>query len=347
MNRPLVTIRKVSQLLPIEGADEIELAVVDGWQLVVKKGEFKEGDTGVYFEIDSFLPVREEFEFLRPRCYKKMSDGAEGFRLKTIKLRGQISQGLFLPMSILPDNTFAKTYDIVDNPSADTITLDVTEALGVVKYEPPIPANLQGLVKGEFPSFLRKTDEERVQNLSGVLDTIMGDEFYVTEKLDGSSITIYVKNGVFGVCSRNLELLESEENTYWKVARLLDIESKLKSLDRNICIQGELIGEGIQGNPYELKGQTIKFFSVFDIDRYEYEPYPNSMHLITLLGLDFVPVLYESSKIPSSVADILEMSDGISELSNANREGLVWRRLHGKYFSFKSISNRWLLKNEE
>ena len=138
--------------------------------------------------------------------------------------------------------------------------VDVTDLLGIVKYEPPIPAELSGKVKGNFPSFLRKTDEERVQNLTKEYEQyIQSDQkFYITEKLDGSSATFYFKDGVFGVCSRNLELLETAENTFWKVARELDLENKMKKFGINMSLQGELIGEGIQGNPYKIKGQTVK-----------------------------------------------------------------------------------------
>ena len=261
MKRQLATIRTIGELRPIEGADKIELAIVDGWQVVVAKDvEHMVGDKVVYCEIDSFLPVRDVFEFLRKSSYKKMGD-QEGFRLKTIKLRGQVSQGLILPISIVPVTQFATAVNLPEG-------MDVTEMLGIVKYEPPIPAELAGKVKGGFPSFLQKTDEERVQNLvkeymEYTLDS--KNQFYVTEKLDGSSATFYFHNGEFGVCSRNLELLETEGNTFWKVARELYLEEKLKAMGNNICLQGELIGEGIQGNPYKIKGHTVKFFNIFNI----------------------------------------------------------------------------------
>ena len=251
MERKLATVRIINDIQPIDGADMIELAIVDGWKVVVAKNVVhKVGDMVIYCEIDSFLPVKEEFEFLRKSSYKKMGD-QEGFRLKTIKLRGQVSQGLILPIHVLP------LLEMVHEGQ------DVTEMLGIVKYEPPIPAELAGKVKGLFPSFIWKTDEERVQNLASEYELYKtknkdGMKFYVTEKLDGSSATYYFNNNEFGVCSRNLELLETEGNTFWKVARELDIENKLRNLGYNICIQGELIGEGIQGNPYRIKGQTVR-----------------------------------------------------------------------------------------
>jgi RNA ligase (TIGR02306 family) len=258
MERKLATVRIITDIKPIEGADMIELATVGGWNVVVAKNVgHKVGDMVVYCEIDSFLPIREEFEFLRKTSYKKMGD-QEGFRLKTIRLRGQVSQGLILPIHVLP------LLEMVHEGQ------DVTEMLGIVKYEPPIPAELAGKVKGQFPSFLRKTDEERVQNLVKEYEEYRYQskhQFYITEKLDGSSATFYLNNGEFGVCSRNLELLETEGNTFWKVARETDLENKLRQYGKNLSLQGELIGEGIQGNPYKIKGHTVQYFNVFDIDK--------------------------------------------------------------------------------
>jgi RNA ligase (TIGR02306 family) len=284
MERKLASIRVVSELLPIEGADKIELAIIDGWKVVVAKDVgHKVGDKVVYCEIDSFLPIKDEFEFLRKSSYKKMSDGSEGFRLKTIKLRGQISQGLILPLSLIE-------YTNVNFE----VGMDVTLMLGITKYEPPIPAELAGKVKGLFPSFIQKTDEERVQNLSVDYEqwkVQSKHKFYVTEKLDGTSATFYVKDGEFGVCSRNLELLETEGNTFWKVARELDLENKMKSLGKNISLQGELIGEGIQGNPYGVKGHTVRFFTGFDIDKYQKIHFIELTVMLMEMGLQYVPVL--------------------------------------------------------
>lgn len=341
MHRKLASIRMVSSLSPIEGADAIEKATVDGWNVVVKKGEYKQGDLCVYFEIDSLLPIREEFEFLRKSSYKKNADGKDGFRLRTIKLRGQVSQGLLMPLTILSNDIISST------GYADLLGADVTETLGVVKYEPPIPACLAGKVKGQFPSFVPKTDEERIQNLSHIIYELYSEGFNVTEKLDGSSTTYYLKDGQFGVCSRNLELLEDEGNTLWRVARELDIESKLRSLEINIAIQGEMIGEGIQGNPYKMIGQTIKFYNAFDIDKSEYLTFNDFKSLIRSLGLETVPVIFENINLPKTVSEILELADGKSDLNpNFNREGLVFRTNGSKRTSFKAISNLFLLNEK-
>ena len=341
MERNLASIRKITNITPIDGADKIELATIDSWKVVVAKdANHKSGDMVIYCEIDSFLPIRDEFEFLRKSSYKKMGD-QEGFRLKTIKLRGQVSQGLILPIVVLnPPNT-----NIYVTPFEG---LDVTEMLGIVKYEPPIPAELSGKVKGLFPSFLRKTDEERVQNLTKEYEQYksLGRKFYVTEKLDGSSATFYYKDGVFGVCSRNLELLETEGNTFWKVVRELDLENKMKSLGKNISIQSELIGESVQGNPYKIKGQTIRCFNLFNIDTQEYYSLTDFKDTVEMLGLKTVPVLDTNFKLPDTIDELLKFADSKSELNtNYDREGIVIRTLDRK-ISFKVISNKFLLKSE-
>ena len=337
MERKLATIRQITNIRPIDGADMIELAIVDGWNVVVAKNVgHKVGDMVVYCEIDSFLPIREEFEFLRKSSYKKMGD-QEGFRLRTIKLRGQISQGLIIPMSIFGDFGWT-AYE----------GLDVTERLGIVKYEPPIPAELFGKVKGGFPSFLHKTDEERVQNLVKEYEEYKltsKHQFYMTEKLDCSSATFYMNEGEFGVCSRNLELLETEENTFWKVARQLNLEENMKDKG-NICLQGELIGEGIQGNPYKIKGQTVHFFNGFDIDKQTRMNNNKFLVLLDELELLSVPILGVAILLPDTVEEMLKLAEDKSCLNKlTEREGVVIRSLDNT-ISFKAISNKFLLNEK-
>lgn len=376
MERKLASIRKVIDIQPIEGADAIEIAVVGGWKVVTKKGEYQPGDLCIYCEIDSFLPIREDFEFLRKSSYKKMGD-QEGFRLRTIKLRGQVSQGLILPLSILEGEEEMKIGTSMQpwgpqlqlGPYDDALVIedgvDVTELLGIVKYEPPIPAELAGKVKGGFPSFLRKTDEERIQNLTKDFESWKDKTFYVTEKLDGSSATFYFNDGVFGVCSRNLELSDpgefipgtvmcddgierpKKENSFWKVARELDLENKMREFGINISLQGELIGEGIQGNPYKIKGQTVRFFNLFDIDLQEYHNLSMFESVVkNNFGLETVPILNRSFKLPDTVEEVLSYADGKSELNpDFDREGVVIRSLDRK-ISFKAISNKFLLNEK-
>jgi len=339
MERKLATIRKIDNILPIEGADMIELSTVGGWKVVVAKDvNHKVGDLVVYCEIDSFLPIEPEFEFLRKSSYKKMADGTEGFRLKTIKLRGQVSQGLIVPLDVL----------LKCGVSSDDVYegLDVTGTLGIVKYEPPIPAQLSGMVKGNFPSFLKKTDEERIQNLTKEYGIYSLDKFYVTEKLDGSSVTYYVKDGVFGVCSRNLDLLEDENNSMWKFAVTTGLREKMVGLGKNIAIQGEIIGEGIQGNPYKIIGQTVKVFNGFDIDKYDYLSLSELLDLTKVLEVKTVPILDLSFTLPETIDELLLTAEGKSMLNiKTEREGVVIRS-HDRKISFKAISNKFLLNEK-
>ena len=221
--RKLASIQTVNAVEPIPNADAIEKIRVLGWWVVVKKGEHQPGDKLVYCEIDSLLPERPEFEFLRTSSFKPAQTDAAGavtlpagFRIKTVRLRGQVSQGICFPLSILP-------------PGAPTEEgADVTGLLGVLKWEPPLPVGMGGKVKGPFPGFLPKTDETRVQVLESVLERNRGRTFYVTEKLDGTSFTAFLREGQFGICSRNLWMDEADEsNVLVRVAKGLKLEEKL------------------------------------------------------------------------------------------------------------------------
>ena len=331
--RKLATIREIKEILPIEGADRIELAIVDSWKVVVSKG-LTVGDKVCYCEIDSFLPIKPEFEFLRKSCYKKLADGSEGFRLKTVRLRGQISQGLCIPLNELPQ--------LAQNQVGE----DVSEILGITKWEPSIAVSFSGDAKGSFPVFLKKTDEERIQNLTRDYQEYLtsGKQFYATEKLDGSSATFYLRDGEFGVCSRNLELKESENNSFWKVAKNLNIKEKLKTLPFNACLQGELIGEGIQGNPYKIQGQDVRFFNLFNIDTYEYLSIEELSKFCQ--GVDLLIVPNYDFALPQTIDELLLIADGKSVLNREmDREGLVIRSIDNK-ISFKAISNKFLLNDK-
>jgi RNA ligase (TIGR02306 family) len=264
-----------------------------------------------------------------------MPNGDEGFRLKSIKLRGQLSQGL---LTKIPEGIF--------NPKEGD---DLTEALDIIKYEPPIPAQLAGVVKGLFPSFIPKTDEIRVQNFES--DTglnICGSTVYITEKLDGTSFTCYFNNGEFGVCSRNLELKETEGNTHWLVTNKLKLREKLSALGRNIALQGELVGPGVQKNMYRFNDQRVYFFTAYDIDTRHRFSFEELKDLLSSLELEMVPVLEDKFVLPSEnlVEKMLAYADNKSFFnSNVDREGVVIRGLD-KQFSFKAISNIFLLKND-
>lgn len=223
------------------------------------------------------------------------------------------------------------------------IGTDVTDLLKIQKFEPPIPAELAGVVKGGFPSFIPKTDEERIQNLASDYEEMKTHEYYETEKLDGTSSTFYLNQGEFGVCGRNWELFETETNTFWRLAREMDLENKLKQVPYNVSIQGETIGEGIQGNPYKIKGQTVRFYNVFNIDKQEYLDFEEFKHFTSMLGLNTVPIITGNFQLPDTIEEMVKSADGKSDLNPSfDREGVVVRSLDRK-ISFKAISNRFLL----
>lgn len=334
--RKMATIRKIDALDPIEGADAIEAATIGGWKVVVKKGEFSVGGMAVYCEIDSWIPT-ELAPFLSKGKEPREYEGIRGERLRTVKLRGQLSQGLLLPISVIPFASY-----IPDD--------DVAEHLGIVKWEMPMNAQLAGMARGNFPSQIPKTDQERVQNLKSEIVQAATDglQFEVTEKLEGSSMTVYLIDGVFGVCSRNLDLKETEENTFWQVARRDNIEAKMRGVDEHwsFAIQGELIGPGIQGNIYKLSKPEFRVFDVYDIQVGKYLP-PNPRRiLIERMGLQHVPVMLVDKDLGvGSVEDILQWADAKSVLCptcTAWREGIVFKQVDGG-MTFKAISNKYLL----
>jgi RNA ligase (TIGR02306 family) len=337
--RKLASIQEISSISPIPGADSIELANVLGWHVVVKKGEFKPGQQVVYAEVDSVLPERPEYEFLRKCCYLD-KNGFRGFRIRTAKLRGQVSQGIAFPIDILPRGMTV------------FVGQDVTDCLNIVKYDPPIPATLSGLVKGNFPSFIPKTDETRIQAIPGILDRHKGTECYITEKLDGSSMTAYMYAGQFGICSRNLELKETENNALWQVATRYDLQGAIEDMGENLALQGELIGPGIQGNKYKLKETQFRIFNIYDLEANQYVDYLTAVGMIEGLGYD-VPMmvpLIDYLTLDHSVDQIVELSKGKSQLVDIKREGIVVRPLHeatdpqlGR-LSFKVINPEFLLK---
>lgn len=195
--RNLVTIQEIAAIKPIEGADAIELVIIKGWQCVSKKNEFKQGDLCVYFEVDSFLPAGDaRYEFLHRTSYRKNEFMGEGLRIKTMTMRGEISQGLALPITAFPE---------ISEPVAGT---DVTEVLSVRKWEMPEVMGTSGIEIGNKPFGIPTTDETRVQSMPEFIEAFTGKPYYISMKMDGTSCTVYVNNGVVGVCGRNREYKE-------------------------------------------------------------------------------------------------------------------------------------------
>lgn len=336
--RKLATIRKIDGLKPIEGADKIELATFGGWQVVVEKGLYTPGDEVIYCEIDSWIP-HNIAPFLSKGKDPREFEGVKGERLRSVKLRGALSQGLVLPKTVLDVTRY---YEIGD---------DVTDELGIIKWERPIPVQLAGQVQGNFPNFIPKTDQERVQNVE-LSEIINNSPYEITEKLDGSSCTIYYNNGKLGVCSRNLELKineENKENAFVNQALLLKEALALRKL--NVALQGELIGPKIHGNPYKLDDHKLYIFDVWDIDKQEYLSAIDRCQLLEELCHDLIaPTEYAEYPIYEDIsyAELLHKADGMSELNHeTRREGLVYKSLTNPNFSFKTISDVWLLKNKD
>jgi RNA ligase (TIGR02306 family) len=343
--RKLASVKKITHIKPIPDADSIECAIVDGgWPVVVKKGEYKVGDVAVYLEIDSWVP-HQFAPFLSNGKEPREYNGVKGERLKTVKLRGQISQGLLLGVDVLAE---------VDYSIGD----DVSKYLNIQKWEEPIPPQLQGMMKGNFPHFIPKTDQERCQNLvKDIFETHKGETYEVTLKLDGSSMTVYHNDSEIGVCSRNIDLKESETNTFWKVAReesLIDaLTEYCKFRNRNIALQGELIGEGIQGNPEKIKGNKFYLFDVYDIDKQRYlKPYQRQKFLfdvwsVTGITIEQVPIVHGEIAVNAfgDIDAILGAAEGPSLNPDTKREGIVFKS-HNSDFSFKAISNSYLLKKK-
>lgn len=353
----LASIQKITKITSIEGADAIETATVLGWQVVVKKSEYKVGDLCCYIQIDTVVPELPEYEFLRERK----------FRVRTIKLRKQLSQGLIVP---LPTGKW-KEGD------------DATEVIGVKKYEkldnnperyekPRMPKvwykkwiyllkynflfkllpRLQKLSRSPFPKNLVSiTDEERIQNMPQVLEQYKGKQFVVSYKLDGSSITIIhskvLGKSKFRICSRRFEL-HDKKNDWYKVFTETNFQYEVLKLVKqfktnDIIVQGEAIGK-FNGNHHNLQKEQIRLFNIY-VDGKRL----NQKEFIQICLSNNIPhcPLYKEIILNHTLAEILKVSE-IKDILNpsVDAEGLVWRCTEDN-LSFKVINNKYLLKHEE
>ena len=335
--RKLVTVEKILDVKPASNADALEIVKVRGWNVVVKKGDFKVGDVVLYFEIDSTLPESDSrFSFLMHKGVKSIVvDGVDyrGHVLRTMKLRGNLSQGLVLPLSDFPEV----------NPESEDIAGD----LGVVKYEPPIPANLSGQILGKFPSEVRKTDAERVQNLESSWDAIKKHRWVATEKIDGSSVTLGFDGEKFRACSRNWELRVTDDLSSYDVAKRYGIADVLKA-HPGLWIQAELAGPGVQGNKLRLSGQRLFIFNV--IKNGEYLPRSQWHDRLLKNAAPTLPL-----ELPETVSETVSQVDGMMSTISPDRfaEGVVWHSAIGQGLDyldgrdcFKAINNSWLLKDK-
>lgn len=342
MERKLASVQQVLEILPIENADAIELARINGWQCVVKKGEFAVGDLGVFLEIDSIPPDTEVFRFLWTPKDTAPAAGTrpEKFRIRTMRLRGCLSQGLLLPLSQV---------DLVGHGEGE----NVTETLGVGKYEPPAPTGM-GDWRAPFPGFIPKTDEMRVQSVPDVLDEILGKPYAITIKMDGTSATycIHRGDGTFHACGRNQSILEGT-NLYWEIARKYNLEAVLQEAPE-YAIQGEIVGPGIQKNPLGLKAKDFAAFNVYDISNARYLAHDEAREFLSSRGIPMVPVLETGGAFTYDQEGLLALAEGKYDGTQNEREGIVIRPLTetfsptlGGRLSFKAISNRFLLKEKD
>lgn len=350
--RKLATARKITNILPIKDADMIEEIVIDGWSVVAQKGIHCVGNTVLYFEIDSFLPESDSrFESFMKFGTQEFN-GVRGHRVKTKRLRGVYSQGIIIPLSEFPE---------IVNPEYDT---DYSEIVGVVKYERQEVTGYQGDAKGNFPWFLRKSEQERIQNIYNKLsNSDVKEEYFVgTLKMDGSSITVFYIDGErydnqgFGACSRNQELkvdLETplaDQGKFLQGAINSDLFNKAKELHEvyggYYAIQGELVGAGIQGNFEKFEQYEVFAYNIFDIEAQDFVSYSVFEEMATTVGLQCVPVLFRDEQILlEPMSKILEMADG-KGLRAPYREGVVWKQTSGGNCQFKAISNKYLNKEE-
>ncbi|MBM3964938.1 MAG: RNA ligase (ATP) [Planctomycetes bacterium] len=270
-----------------------------------------------------------------------------GFRIRTVKLRGQYSQGICFPVSI------------VRGGDSILIGTEVTTELGIVKWEPPIPAGMVGKIKGPFPDFVPKTDEIRIQLLADVLERHRGKEFVVTEKLDGSSFTAFHYELGFGICSRNQWIDETDTSSKCvTIARSFQLREKLAEttarLGFDFAIQGEMIGPGIEGNKYKLDFVTLRVFNVVNLATRKLLDFEQTYEVIRSLGLSPVPFL-EKLTLNHTVDELIEVAEGKSVLNESTlREGIVLRPTVESYeeetsrrLSFKAINPAFLINYEE
>lgn len=347
MSRKLASVQRIWKIEHIEGADKIELAHVLGWQCVVNKGQFKPMDIGVYFEIDSFLPVRPEFEFLRSSSYKKTDVMGEGFKLKTMRFRGQISQGLLLPLSLFPEI-----------PADTEIGTSVAELLGVRKWEIEERATTGGTVIGNLPYDVPHTDETRVQAQPDLIQEFAGLNYYISTKMDGSSHSLSVDENGFHVTGHNFEYKDDGTSSFYEFVKARGYQEKIEKFVKDnelktLTIQGEFCAPGIQQNRLRLAKPEWYVFTVREngsrvgLDR---------MLLICMhIGLNVVPIEEIGIDLPSkysTVEALLERADG-DYPNGGKKEGIVIRPVEPVFcplisapLSMKVVSNKYLLKTE-
>ena len=346
--RKLASIQRVKSVEDVyrrgERADNIVIVKFEdvAWQCVGKRTDFQVGDLCVYVEVSTVLPEHEAFSFM----------AKAGYKVKSVKMWGQLSQGLPLPLSIL--SVFDKNLNLNHLQVGD----DVSEVIGVKRLEDLFPAKLGGEQAGVFPThLLPKTDEDRIQSYPQLLKEIYGKEVVATYKMDGTSCSVLNSpEGGLLVCSRNFAMKEGE-NVYWRTIKQVGLDKILAKPEfSHLQFQGEIVGAGIQGNPLGLAGFDFYVFNIIDgksgrpFGIYEIEKFCNEN------GLKFAPVfkLWNSFDVlnPQELIDML--AGERYPFTDSILEGVVIRPVEpffsvelGKWFSFKVINNDYLLKRGE
>lgn len=357
VERKMAYIAEITAIHEIPNADAIVSYEIDeGWNVVDKKDSHSIGDQVVYLMIDAWVP-HELAPFLSKNKPPREYNGVKGEKLRTIRLRGALSQGLILPISVLGKpvsranrglcDVYLKrdeNHTIICGVNAE-LGADVSHFLNIQKWEPP-PEFLHADAKGLFPTFLQKSDQTRIQNLwrdNRELFTRTDILYEISEKLEGQSETLYYYNGEFGVCSRNLELKDSD-NTFWNTARKYDVQNKLTQFGRNIAIQCEQCGPGISGNIYGMTDHKLYIYDVFDIDEQRYLSPIERDDVTHRLDLPTVPIIAASHPGFKTLQEYLDFADGYSVLpyNKTLREGLVFKAHTKERISFKTISNKYL-----
>jgi RNA ligase (TIGR02306 family) len=319
----LATFETITEILPIEGADRIELARVQGWQSVIRKGEFKVGDSVIFVPIDTVLTPSAWNEHLWDK-----NDPTKPIRLKTVKLRGVVSQGLILRTSLV---SAQEIWDHSGDPEED---ISLAGMLGITKYEKPIPAQLAGQVKGDFPSqFVSKTDEDNLlSNIAAFEELKNCAQVHITLKMDGTSVT-YIKeeDGSFRVCSRNLELKDTETNVYWQMARKYDLQNIIKP---GTALQGEICGPGIQKNPTGLKEVELFLFNYKNLKTDKYIPLDKNnlweFELQSLQVVPFISCLHQGAFQYETLDSLQNWANALLYDNGEAAEGIVLRGLNEK-----------------
>jgi RNA ligase (TIGR02306 family) len=345
--RKLVTVRRISAITPILGADFIDRATIDGWKCVVKKDQFQVGDLCVYFEIDAFLPQGDSrYEVLMKNLIEW--EGMPGIRIKTMRFRKQTSQGLALPLNEFPEISSL----IVGMDDIKSRQIDFADVLGIQKWERPIPAELMGQVSGALPTCIRRTDEERIQNCPELLVEQADELFEETIKLDGFSMTVFKCQEGSGVGSKNWWFAPGVENTYTRLAQTANLLTAVRDFPGHIAIQGELVGPGICKNPDRLSEKQFRLFTIQNLDTAsEIMGDERETVIQALRSLGAVIHRVPISRVVrladlGTLEDLLAHANGPSLNPDVSREGLVYKRTDGEV-SFKVISNEFLLTHED